>query len=519
MPDLVPPATDQQTSPASAISGRFKRAASVLGLAAVVGIGVLLNSFAARFDRRWDLTSDHRYTPPTALRRLLESATDSTTATVLLSHDDPVAPTLELLLSSYHLVNRRLTVDWVDPDRDPVRFLARQAELGLHPGRTEDGQVTSDAIVVVSARHRHYYIEASDIVGLDPDAAEGTGAFEQAFAKALRSVYERELPTLCFTEGSRELSLNDRSPLGLSSLKERLERESIKVLGVDANRAASDAFENCRLVVVAAPDVALAPEALQRLLAAGKRASLLLLGGVVPDDAGQLHLLGVETLAQLGGIEVHPDVVVETNASFKIPNTFGETFLAEPAEHASTRGLRRGPAESPLRVVVTLAQSLSKRSGSRALALLTSSDGAIAITDVAPATIARVETGTPSQPSAKRVVAMAGPVDGALDDRQRIAVAPANLIQNRSFDNPAYLSTQAFALSLISWLTESKTSDIALEPRPSRAPAFELSADELTQITRYTALVMPLCFLLAGVAVLQLRRKSQRAPRGPGGVS
>ncbi|HEY5957072.1 MAG TPA: Gldg family protein, partial [Polyangiaceae bacterium] len=282
------------TSPSTGIAASF-------GLLATFGIVVLLNLFAARYDRRWDFTPDRRYTPPMALRRLLESVTEPTTATVLLSRDDPMAPTVDQLLSSYRLVNRRLSIDWVDPDRDPARFLARQSELGLHAGRTEDGQVRSDAVIVVSSRQRHYFIEASDIVGLDPEALEGTGAFEQAFGKALRVLFERQLPTVCFTEGARELSITDRSPVGLSALKERLERESIKVRSVDSSQSAADGFDACRLVVVAAPDVSLTPEALRRITAASKRSSLLVLGGVVPDDTGRLQLLGLEALAQLGG--------------------------------------------------------------------------------------------------------------------------------------------------------------------------------------------------------------------------
>ncbi len=482
----------------------------LLGVAASITIALVCNLLAARFDQRWDFTTDHRYTPSATLRRVLGELQQDATVVVLLGRTDPLAPTVEQLLSSYRQITPHLLVDWIDPDRDPVRFLSRQSELGLGAGHTEDGHVTSDAMLVVTARGRRYYLEAQDLVGLDPDAGDSTSHFEHALAVALRTLLELSSPTVCFTEGHRELSLTDQSPLGLAQLKERLEHDTMTVKSVDLAASDREALTDCRLIVVAAPDVALSADATRRLTDAATRSSLLLLGGVVPNSTGQLTRVGLEPLAQLGGISLGSDVVVELDEAFRLPDLFGETFFATPLSHPTTRGLLRENAASPLRVVVSLAQSLSRQPGSSALPLLESSSHSVSLTDVSQENIARIASTQDKLGS--RVVAMAGPVAGA-GDAQRIAVMPASILQNHAFVTPSLLVTQAFGISVVSWLVATKSSELEFSPRPSRVAGLELSAQELSDIARYVGLVMPGCFLLAGLSILALRRKQpQRSP-------
>jgi hypothetical protein len=480
---------------------------SQLGIVAAVCVAVLVNLFGIRFDRRWDFTPDRRYTPTAALRAILRDLPGDVTVVVLLSRADPLAPTVEQLLSGYRLIAQRLVIDWIDPDRDPVRYLARQSELGLGAGHTDDGRVGSDAVLVVVGRGRRYAIEASELLDLDPKAGESTSHFEHTLAVALRTVFEPTSPTVCFTEGHRELSTSDHSPLGLSRLKERLEHDAATTRTANLGDSDERALMGCRLIVVAAPDVSLSPDALRRLTVAGQQSSLLLLGGVVPGTDGHLTTVGLERLAQLGGIVLGADVVIELDSAFRLPNLFGETFLSTPSEHPITRGLLRGHPTSPLRVVVSLAQSLTTQPGSEALPLLSSSPKSISLTDVSEQSVMRIEMA--SEGAKAQVVAMAGPILGGTDTQRRIAVAPPNIVQNRSFETPSLLVTQAFGLSLVSWLMSERASLVEFEPRPNRAADFELSAQELTDVTRYVVLVMPGCCLLAGLGVWLLRRKHQ----------
>jgi hypothetical protein len=482
------------------------RGRSVLGLCAAVTIVVLVNAFGARFDRRWDFTEGHRYTPGAALRSILVGLPVDVTAIVLLSHSDPLSPTVGQLLESYRSYTHHLQIEWIDPERDPVRFLSRQTELGMKAGHSEDDRPTSDAVLVFVSRGRRYYVEPEEILGLDPEPTDSTSHFEHAVAVALRTLLDRSSPTVCFTTGHRELSLTDRSPVGLSLLKERLERDTVVTRTVDLAASPPESLEGCRLVIVAAPDVPLSPFARRRLTEASADESLLLLGGIVPDSEGRLSSVGIESLAELGGIAIGRDVVLEMDDAFRLPNLFGETFLATPSEHAVTRGLLRGQSDAPLRVVVSLAPSLKELPNSSARPLLSSSSNSVTLSDVSQSAIAQVET-SPTAGTKSHVVAMAGPVAGARGEDRRIAVAPVNVVQNRSFETPTLLVTQAFGMSLISWLLATQAATVEMDPRVGRSAMVELSAQELTEIARYTTLVMPGSFLLAGLGTWLIRRR------------
>lgn len=479
-----------------------------VGAVAAIAVAVLTNLFGVRFDRRWDLTTDQRYTPSIALGSLLKHLREEVTVTVLLANTDPSAQSVRQLLTSYRSITRNLSLDWVDPDRDPARFLSKQSELGLQPGHTEDGTATSDAILVVSRENRRNYIQAQDILELDPDASETTAHFEHAFTLALRSVLERTSPIVCFSEGHRELSTLDQSLLGLSRLKQRLEQEAMLTKVVDLGQGEKEPLRDCRLVIVAAPDVALSPSARKTLAAATRHSSLLLLGGVVPDAEGRLVGVGFDSLAQLSGIRLGTNVVIERDESFRLPNLFGETFYATPGEHPTTKGLVRQTGGSPLRVVVSLAQSLEKEPDSRASILLSSSANAIALTNVSQAAVEGAER-QHADATRSHIVAAAGPVPGACAECQ-VALTPANIFQNRTFENKTLLVTESFGISLVSWLVSSNTAPVEFEPRPARAAEFDLSAEDLADIARYTVFVMPGCFLLLGLSVLWMRRHQPR---------
>ncbi|HMA91046.1 MAG TPA: Gldg family protein [Polyangiaceae bacterium] len=495
---------------------RLRRPTAYLGTLAALTIAAMFNLIGIRFDRRWDLTPDHRYTPSPSLQAILKGLHDEVTVTVLLARTDPLAITVDQMLSSYRAQARHLSLDWVDPDREPARFLSKQSELGLVAGRTEEDNVTSDAILVVSRQGKRYAVEAREFVNLDPDAGESTEHFERAFTIALRTVLEQASPTVCFTDGHRELSTSDQSPLGLSRFKQRLEHEAMTTKVIDLARGERDPLLGCELVIVAAPDVALVPHAVTKLTEAAKRASLLLLGGVVPDTEGKLSSVGFEPLAQLIGVRLGLNVVVELDDAFRLPNLFGETFLATPAEHASTHGLVRRQGESPLRVVVSLAQSLEKEAESRANTLLSSSPASIVLPDVSQASLERVTQGDRTH-ARSFTVAVAGVVGSATAgvEEHRLAITPANVFQNRSFENPSLLVTRSFGLSLVSWLLARKSIVVEPEARPMRPAGFELSAEDLAGIARYTMLIMPGCFLLLGASILWYRRRPpQRGPSG-----
>ena len=484
----------------------------ILGVGSIVLFAVLANALAVRFDQRWDVTADKRYTPAPALREILHHLRGPVIVVVLLSRADPLSPTIEQLLLSYRSESRLLTVDWVDPDRDETRFLSKQAELGIAAGRTEDGQVTTDALLVLVSKSQKYFLTVESIAGLDPEHSDSGASFEHAFAVGLKSLFREQKPQVCFTLGHRELSISDQSPVGISRFKERLERDALSSKSVDLTTEGSESLASCSLIVIPSPDVPLSERAISLLReSVTARSNLLLLGGVVPNSDGKLQSVGFEPLAKLAGIELLPSIVVEYDYRFRLPNLFGETFFATPAEHAINRGLMRGSGDAPLRVVVSLAPSLSALSGSRALPLLLSSRKTLVFTDVSDLSRAKPEPDEAKMSS--HIVAISGQVERVRGTAGKVVLAPTNLVQNRSFEAPALVVTQAFTESVVSWLVAEPGQEVEYLPRSERPRGLELSRSEFHELLRYVLFVMPSAVLLLGLGVYLRRRNDGRRAR------
>jgi hypothetical protein len=108
---------------------------------------------------------------------------------------------------------------------------------------------------------------------------------------------------------------------------------------------------------------------------------------------------------------------------------------------------------------------------------------------------------------------MAGLVERNGAKANRVIVMPTNLVQNRTFESPALVVTQAFTDSVTSWLTEESAFDIEYSPRRPRPLGLSLSEEEMTQIIRYVLYVMPLSVLMSGFGVFLMRRGDGRSKK------
>ncbi|MGC4064551.1 MAG: DUF4340 domain-containing protein [Polyangiaceae bacterium] len=83
---------------------------------------------------------------------------------------------------------------------------------------------------------------------------------------------------------------------------------------------------------------------------------------------------------------------------------------------------------------------------------------------------------TPATDGTKsEVVAMAGLIERPALPPNRVVTLPTNVLQNRTFDSPALVVTQAFADSVVAWLTASPGETVEIAPRSERQSGLELS--------------------------------------------
>src|SRR5678810_283981 len=95
----------------------------------------------------------------------------------------------------------------------------------IETGRTEQGHVVTDAIVVVARGQKHWFLSMSDMVEVTQgDDTHVKPKEERALTGAIRNVLGSEKVKLCFTTGHGEMNPDDPGQEGAGMLKDVLEK-------------------------------------------------------------------------------------------------------------------------------------------------------------------------------------------------------------------------------------------------------------------------------------------------------
>ena len=129
-------------------AGRRLQAA---GVVASVVLAAVVNVLGARHFTRWDWTRGQRWSLSPATLETLTTLEQPVDVWAIAGPGDPFEQSLRQLLTTYVAHSSRIGVHWIDPDRDAARLVDLQRRFGLEAGRTEDGRVATDAVVVVAS--------------------------------------------------------------------------------------------------------------------------------------------------------------------------------------------------------------------------------------------------------------------------------------------------------------------------------------------------------------------------------
>ena len=488
------------------------RGSSVVGIASAVFIAVCANLLAARFDHRWDATTDHRYTLSSATKEALGELRESVRINVLLSRSDPLAVSVQQVIQGYLSATRQFSLLWVDPDRDPGQYLALQSELGITPGASKEGKSINESVVVLSRGKYRSYVTIDDILTVNPKTGEGELRLEQALTRGLRHLADTSRPPVCLTEGHRELNPADEGPAGLSELRTRLLREPIELRNVDLGAGRQPELRGCRVVIVAAPDIPLSTWAQQQLQAfVTGGGSLLVLSNTIPTDSGQVHISGLNPIVAVAGVSIEPNVVIEKEERQRLPDGFGETFFAQVTDHAVTRALFRADAARSLRVLVSLAPALHTTDLARTRVLLATSDTAISVENVSVYLRQEASSDVSKKVPSKRVLAVAAELDSESGrPPRRLIVAPASIVENRALRLPALAGNRAFIDGALTWLL-ARPVGVEISNPERTVLQMTISEAELAQLVRYVLFIMPASIAGIGLAVALAARRRRRA--------
>jgi hypothetical protein len=506
--------TEASSSARGGVSRSF-RAFAALGVLGAALLAVNLNVLVARWYKRWDLTADRLYTLSPATLKTLHALDQPLSITVLLGRADPLSVSVRQILVQYRAESSKLSTQFVDPDQNPARFQVLQKELGLLTGRAEDGRVVTDASLVITRGERHWFITSDELVRYDDQSGKAQPRLEQALTEGIANVLGDTKAKACFSTGHRELSIDDVGPEGLAEVRHRLEKSNFEVLALDLTTPTAP-LADCTVLVVAGPSIPIDDASASRIagFVRGGGSAYLLSAPILGDDK-RVQRSGLESVAQLIGVEFGQDFILETDAALRLPRGAGEVFFATPQTHEVTRGLEREGVKIDSRVLVSGAQSLRISANSPAKPLLASSDKALSIRDLSSLLDPNhkddpLERATRSNFTLAVAAELPKPPGSTAKYGPRIVIAgAANLVWGRNYNDSSLYGDRLFSENALSWLS-ARPALVSVPEKTEHDVGLSLSEATLGEVLRYVLLYMPGCSAALGAFVLIRRRSIEK---------
>ncbi len=431
----------------------------------VLALLVLANWAANRYSKSWDLTANKRY-----------SLSDQTTKAVRgLDRDVKIYffdregqfDRARDLLGNYSNLSRRLSVDYVNPDRKPS--LAR--ELGYSP----------DTTLILTSGERRQQAKVLD---------------EESITNALIRLLKTGSKNICFVEGHGEHDPDDSDRQGFSRAKKALEDSTYAVKSISLLRDPKVPAD-CSVAVVAGPknDYVETEVAALRAYVEGGGDALFLL------DPGTSEKLG--DLLAGWNVELKKDLVIDTNP---INQLFGADvtmpIVTQYKSHAITREMRRVATLLPF--ARSVQPGKDSKPGVSVEALFESSSESWS-TNFDPK-MQRVELKRDTDPKGPLPLAVAGTVrktEGAEKQEGRFAVFgssrfPANTYISFNGNSDLFVNT-------VNWLAADEDL-ISVRPKAPENRRVNLSVAQMARVRYFSVFGLPLLLILSGVMVWWKRR-------------
>lgn len=487
-------------------SRRTFRATLALAVALGLGILVLVNVVGSRRYARFDWTGSGLYSLSEKTRNVLKDLKAPVNVTVFMTAGTPLYPEVDELLKRYKAASPMLTVETLDPTRNPVRAKAFVEETGVR-----------NLAVVFRAGDRKKIVTEDRVVEYDFSRARMGGEptvknfrGEQEFTSAILAVTQQKTPKVVFTTGHGERRTDSpRAKDGFSEVAESLRNDNCTVEEW-ASLGAAEVPAGTDLVIVAGPRAAFTEgerESIRRFLAAGGRALLFLDVELTPGTPA-LSDFGLGPLLGTMGLVLDSDVVLDPKNALPLmgPETvFAKSFRPHPV----TRLLTGTAAVFPLARSVSVAASPAP--GWKATALVETSPDGWGETNLKelqrsgrPAKDEKDVKGPVCLVAAAESDAPAEPKPDAPAKRARVVVfGDSDWASNAGIANAA---NRLLLSSAANWALE-REALVAIPPKNADQVAVTLSRRDVGTIAFVVLLLMPAAAVAMGLAIWVRRRR------------
>ena len=436
---------------------------SLLMILLFVSILAIVNFLAARHSIRWDLSENQNFSLAPQTYRVLRNLPREVLVTVFTREKDPGYQSYKERLDSYRQASPKITVEFVDPERQP--------KIAQNYGINR-----TDTAVFESAGHT--------VRVTSPSEVELTGAL-------IRVTQDRQKQVL-FLEGHGEPSLEDRERTGLSVAKDILLKQGYNVGTLSLLKEAA-VPDQTAILVVAGPRRPVTTEEQERIHTYVEKGGHLLLL-IDPDTQA-----GLNPLLTQWGLGVGPGFLVDLQdrlAQGDLTSLLVRTFT----EHEITQDLSAAVL-FPLARHITFDEQTGKAWDYVPLAR--TSPNSWAETDIKGRVVNLDE-----KEDIKGPLPMAAAISPKVPPEEGKPRPAVVVIGNSTFATNAFMNfpgNSDFFLHTAAWLAEERNM-MSLVPKDSALRPFTPNPLQERALLYLQVILLPVAMFVAGILVWRKRR-------------
>ena len=436
---------------------------SLLMILLFVSILAIVNFLAARHSIRWDLSENQNFSLAPQTYRVLRNLPREVLVTVFTREKDPGYQSYKERLDSYRQASPKITVEFVDPERQP--------KIAQNYGINR-----TDTAVFESAGHT--------VRVTSPSEVELTGAL-------IRVTQDRQKQVL-FLEGHGEPSLDDRERTGLSVAKDILLKQGYNVGTLSLLKEAA-VPDQTAILVVAGPRRPVTTEEQERIHTYVEKGGHLLLL-IDPDTQA-----GLNPLLTQWGLGVGPGFLVDLQdrlAQGDLTSLLVRTFT----EHEITQDLSAAVL-FPLARHITFDEQTGKAWDYVPLAR--TSPNSWAETDIKGRVVNLDE-----KKDIKGPLPMAAAISPKVPPEEGKPRPAVVVIGNSTFATNAFMNfpgNSDFFLHTAAWLAEERNM-MSLVPKDSALRPFTPNPLQERALLYLQVILLPVAMFVAGILVWRKRR-------------
>jgi ABC-type uncharacterized transport system involved in gliding motility auxiliary subunit len=445
---------------------RFLEAVNLAVYTAVaVAIVVLANWFVDRHNRRWDLTPNQSYSlSPQTTKVLKELKND---LTIYVFDRESGFRGRRDLLDNYSALTPRVTVRYVDPDRQP----SLAGQFGIRNYGT----------VVVAGGDRHFEAQSSTEEGV-------TNAIVRLL-KGQKTVY--------FIQGHGERDVDSSDRAGYGRVKKQLESENRQVKTLVLLQK-MEVPADCSLLVIAGPRndfLAQEVETIKKYLTGGGRALFLLDPGVELTNLAKLLADCNVTLRNDLVIDENPVAqLVGASPSMPLILKYGSSPIVQPLARTATL--------FPLTRSFEVGKEY--KAGVSAESLCETSPDSFGVADFDPK-VREVRYRAGKDTKGPLSVAVAGTITGEGEKKTEgrfVAVGTSMLAVNNYLP---FEGNRDLFMNMVNWLSAEEDL-ISIRPKPPESQRLNMTAQQMRRVLYLGVFGLPILIIALGTSVWWRRR-------------